>query len=69
MCEKDEEGSRRKETRLPTGAEGQGRGRRCVATESEQEAKGNTDNMQATFGMSRGGERELNACNEQKKYV
>lgn len=57
MCKEDGEGSRRKDTRLSMGAEGQGRDRRCIGTESKQEARGNTDNVQATFGMSRGGER------------
>lgn len=57
MCEDAGEGSRRKDTSLPTGAGGQDRGGRWVGTESEQEARGNTDNMQAIFGVSRGGER------------
>lgn len=39
------------------GAGGQSRGRRWVGTESEQEARGNTDTVQATFSMYRGGER------------
>lgn len=58
MCGKDGDGSRRKDTSLPMGAGGQGRGRRWDGKESEQEVRGNTDNnKQATFGMSRGGER------------